>query len=147
MARYTAFVEGVASTTSQMAVLQVTAGTQRAGVYGLRISLKGTSSTAAPVRVKLARTTTAGTSSATPTIASVDSSGVTATATAQATFSAQPTLGEILWVMEIHPQTGAAEYIPLGDEFVVPAAGRVAVSVLAGADVPVTAQLYWREGH
>lgn len=147
MARYTASVEGVASTTSQMALLQVTAGAQRCGVYGLRVSFKGTSSVDAPVRVKLARTTTAGTSSGTPTIASVDSSGVTATATAQSTFSAQPTLGEILWLMEIHPQTGIGEYIPLGDEFVVPASGRVAVSVLAGVTVLSTAQLYWREGH
>lgn len=148
MARYTAAVEGVASGITTKTLLQVVAGTQRCGVYGIRVSCAGTSSTAVPVRFRLVRQTTAGTSGGTATIGSVDSSGVTATATANITFSStEPTSGDLLWTMDIHPQTGVAEFIPLGDEFVIPASGRLGVTILAAVTVNVTVQLYWREGH
>ncbi|MGS2645824.1 hypothetical protein [Streptosporangium sp. G12] len=149
MARYTAAVEGVASGTSTKTLLQiVAASSQRLGVYGIRISCKGTSSVAEPIRIRLVRQTTAGTSGGTATVASVDSSGVTATATANITFSGtEPTSGDLLFTQEIHPQTGMAEYIPLGDEIVVPTSGRLGLTVTATATVPVTAQVYWREGH
>ncbi|MEV6159425.1 hypothetical protein AB0L53_54745 [Nonomuraea sp. NPDC052129] len=147
MARYTTHVQGVSSGTSLLTVLQLTAGAQRLGLYGIAVSFKGASSTAVPPLVRIARTTTSGTSSATPTIVSVDGSGVTSTATSAATFTVEPTLSDILWAREIHPQTGWAEWIPLGDEFVIAASTRVAVSVLAAATVPITTQLYWREGH
>lgn len=147
MARYTTHVQGVASGTSLLTVLQITAGAQRLGLYGLAVTFKGISSVATPPLVRVARTTTAGTSSGTPTIVSVDLSGVTSTATAQSTFTAEPTLSDILWAREIHPQSGMAEWIPLGDEFVIAPSTRVAFSVLAAATVPITVQPYWREGH
>lgn len=148
MARYTAAVEGVASGTSAKTLLQIVAGAQRCGVYGIRISCKGVASTAVPVRFRLVRQTTAGTTGGTATIGSVDSSGVTATATANITFSStEPTSGDLLFTQEVHPQTGMAEYIPLGDEIVIPASGRLGLTVTAAATVDVTVQLYWREGH
>ncbi|TYB69749.1 hypothetical protein FXF51_06185 [Nonomuraea sp. PA05] len=148
MARYTAAVEGVASGTAAKTLLQIVAGTQRCGVYGIRVSCKGTSSIAEPVRFRLVRQTTAGTSGGTASIGSVDSSGVSATATANITFSStEPTSGDLLFSQEVHPQTGMAEYIPLGDEIVIPASGRLGLTVTAAATVNCTVQLYWREGH
>ena len=156
MARYTAVAEGVNSGTALKTILQVAADANgRLGVYGVRVSCKGTSSTAEPVRAMLVRQTTAGTGGASLTSLygpnKMDPSYPTSVTTClkgpSGTWTAEPTASDVVLAQEVHPQTGWAEYIPLGDEIVVAASGRIAVVVVAAATVPVTAQLYWREGH
>jgi hypothetical protein len=146
MARYTTHVARVATGTSLKTVLQLTAAAQRLGLYGVAVTFGGTSSVAPAVLVRIARTTSTGTSTGTPTVVSVDNSFVASTVTAQSDFSAEPDIGDVLWVRDIHPQTGLAEWIPLGDEFNIVAFGRVAFSVLSATNAPVTLQPYWREG-
>lgn len=156
MARYTATVEGLASGTALKTILQIaTDSARQIAVYGLRVSYAGTSSTAAPVRTLLQRQTSAGTGGLSLTslygVNKLDPNSQASTVTplrgAVGTWTAEPTAGEVVFAQEIHPQTGMAEYIPLGDEIIVAASGRIAVVVVAAATVTVTAQLYWREGH
>lgn len=156
MARFTAIAEGIASGTALKTILQIANDSARqTAVYGLRISFAGISSTAAPVRTLLQRQSTAGTGGASLTTNygpnRIDPGSPTSTVTAlkgpAGTWTAEPTAGEVVWAQEIHPQTGLGEYIPLGDEIVIPASGRLAVVVIAAATVNVTAQLHWREGH
>lgn len=156
MARYTAIAEGVASGTALKTILQIaTDSARQIAVYGLRISYAGTSSTAAPVRTLLQRQTTAGTGGVSLTslygVNKLDpgspSSTVTPLRGAVGTWTAEPTASEVVFAQEVHPQTGFGEYIPLGEEIIVAASGRLAVVVIAAATVAVTAQLYWREGH
>ncbi|GHE47245.1 hypothetical protein GCM10017673_56350 [Streptosporangium violaceochromogenes] len=156
MARYTAIAEGVASGTALKTILQVAVDANRQiAFYGLRISCKGTASADAPVRALVTRQTSAGTGGASLTSLygpnKLDPGAPTSTVTClkgpAGTWTAEPTAGEVVWAQEIHPQTGWGEYIPLGDEIVVAASGRLAVVVVAAVSVAVTAQLYWREGH
>lgn len=156
MARYTAVAEGIASGTALKTILQIaTDANRQIAVYGLRISFKGTSSTAEPVRALLQRQTSAGTGGASLTSLygpnkldpGTPSSTVTCLKGPAGTWTAEPTAGDVMFAQEVHPQTGLGEYTPLGDEIVIAASGRLAVVVVAAATVPVTAQLYWREGH
>ncbi|MBG0828564.1 hypothetical protein HS041_12370 [Planomonospora sp. ID67723] len=156
MARYTAIAEGVASGTALKTILQIANDANRQTVvYGIRVSFKGTSSTAEPVRTVLMRQSSAGTGGSSLTSnygpnkldPGSPSSTVTCLKGPSGTWTAEPTAGEVVWAQEIHPQAGWGEYIPLGDEIVVAASGRLAVVVTAAATVNVTAQLYWREGH
>ncbi|MFB4276035.1 hypothetical protein ACBJ59_12125 [Nonomuraea sp. MTCD27] len=156
MARYTAIAEGVASGTALKTILQIAADANRQiAVYGLRISFKGTSSIAEPVRALLQRQSTAGTGGASLTanygVNRLDPGSPVSTVTPlrgpAGTWTAEPTAGEVVMAQEVHPQTGFGEYIPLGQEIIVPASGRLAVVVIAAATVNVTAQLYWLEGH
>lgn len=156
MARHTAIAEGVASGTALKTILQIaTDANRQIAVYGLRISYAGTSSTATPVRTLLQRQTSAGTGGASLTSlygpSRLDPGSPASTVTClkgpAGTWTGEPTAGEVTFAQEVHPQTGMGEYIPLGDEIIVSASGRLAVVVIAAATVPVTAQLYWREGH
>lgn len=156
MARYTAIVEGVASGTALKTILQIaTDANRQIAVYALRVSYAGTSSTAVPVRTLLQRQTSAGTGGASLTslygVNKLDpnsqASTVTALRGAVGAWTGEPTASEVVFAQEVHPQTGFGEYIPLGEEIIVAASGRLAVVVIAAATVPVTCQLYWREGH
>lgn len=156
MARYTAIAEGVASGTALKTILQIaTDANRQIAVYGLRVSYAGTSSTAAPVRTLLQRQTSAGSATGTALTSlygpnKLDPGAPASTVTCQkgpaGTWTTEPTASDVLFAQEIHPQTGMGEYIPLGDEIVIAASGRLAVVVVAAATVNVTAQLYWREG-
>jgi hypothetical protein len=136
-----------ALTTSVETVVQLRgATTVKAKIIEWGISFDGVSSTGEPVRVRLLRQTTDGTGSGATEVA-WDPDNPTANCTAFHTFSAEPTAGEVLAEMHIHPQSGIVIQYPLGREPVIDnaATSRVAIDVLAPAAVNCTAYLVWEE--
>ncbi len=101
------------------------------------VSFDGVSPTAEPVQVRLVRQTTAGTMTG-ATLRKVDSSiseAILSTATKNAT--AEPTPGDQLRAVEVHPQGGYEEQLPFGDEYRIPGDGRVGIECIAPATVNV----------
>lgn len=104
----------------------------------------GTSPTAEPVQVRLLRQTTAGTmSSATPRKLGTDSE--TIQSTAQKTATVEPTAGDVLMPIEVHPQQGYAEILPYGDEYEIAGGGRIGIECTAPAGVNVRAYMACEE--
>ncbi|MGS2641672.1 hypothetical protein [Streptosporangium sp. G12] len=154
MAKYFAGAANIATGTAKKTILQLLAGAQRNGLYEVTISFRGTSSTAQPVLVTVERQTSAGTGGA--ALATnwgpnkLESASPTALSTLQqgpaGAWTAEPTAGDVVAAIEIHPQAGVIYQVPLGDEVVVDAAGRIAVVCTAAATVGATATMRWREG-
>jgi hypothetical protein len=85
--------------------VQIKAATNHAvKVLEIGVSFHGTSATNEPVLVDALRQTTAGTASALTLVKQDDSQGDTFDTTAQHTFTAEPTAGDILRSWAIHPQ-------------------------------------------
>jgi hypothetical protein len=139
-------VSGVSSGTALKTLTQLVAATDhRVKLLEVGISFHGVSNTDNPPTVDILRQTTAGTSSAL-TIVAVDSgiSGAFET-TALQTFTAEPTVGDILWTGAIHPQTGVIYQIPLGEEIIMPGSTRLGLRVLATVSVNVDAYMKFEE--
>jgi hypothetical protein len=119
-------------------VLQVAApANQKVKVLEWGVFFDGTVVTAEPCEIVLVRQSTAGTM--TPvTPAKVDESDSQAIqSTVAANASAEPALGEIVDMVEVHPQQGYAKIYPLGQERVVTGGGRIAIQIKAPANVNV----------
>lgn len=122
-----ALVNGVAKT-----VLQIKAATnQRIKASGITVSFKGVDPTNAPVRVKVQRTTTDGASTSVTPKKKDPAMAEAIQTTAGANFTTEPTPGDVLEDIEIHPQTGMKWYYPMGDEIKVPGGGRLAIECTA----------------
>lgn len=139
----TAEVALTAATTKT--VIQVAApASQRLILKSWGISFDGVSSTAEPVQVELLRQTTAGTmTSLTPVRRSAGSE--TVQATAQHTATVEPTAGDVLDSVEVHPQGGYKEIVPFDGRIEVPGGTRIAVRATAPAAVNARAVLTWEE--
>lgn len=128
----------VTFSTSTKTVIRANAPTnQRGKLKEWGISFDGISNTAAPILVQLLRVTTDGTmTSLTPT---KDDNGLSETIqfTGGHTASAEPTPGDILRSIYIHPQTGRDYVSPFGEEIMIPGGTKIAIRVVtpgAGAD-------------
>ena len=141
--------DGITATTlsaaTEKCLIILTAPTnQRLKLIEFGISFGGTSSTAAPVQVVLARASSAGTTTAyTPILLGVGSE--TPQATAGVNASANPTKGSVLWSGTIHPQGGMMKVSLMGSEVLVPGGGRVALYAKAAAEVTCEAYLNYEE--
>lgn len=126
-------------------VVQVVApANQRLKVKKWGVSFDGISPTAEPVQVELLRQTTAGTMSALTPVKLVAGSE-TVQATAQHTATAEPTAGDILDSVEVHPQGGYVEILPFNQEIEVPGGGRLGIRCTAPAIVNARAQIMFEE--
>lgn len=121
-------------------VLQVATATNHAAkIKRWGVTFDGTLSTAEPVVVVLMRQTTAGTmTSLTLVKADSDRTGTIQT-TAQHTATAEPTSGDVLDRVEVHPQSGYIYVAPYGDEDIIPANTRAGIVCTAPAGVNVVA--------
>jgi hypothetical protein len=144
----------VAATTAEVALTAATARTvlqvvaaanHRVLVEQISVSFDGISPTAEPVIVELLRQTTAGTMSALTPVKLSDAGSETIQTTAQHSATAEPTAGDVLWRVEIHPQTGIEKLFPLGQEMIVAGGGRLGVRCTAPAAVNVVAGLVVNE--
>src|SRR5262245_59964251 len=109
-----ALASGVAKT-----LLQVVAPThQRLKIGEWGVFFDGTSNSAEPVQVRLLKRTTAGTMSAL-TLGRRDTGGETIQSTAEHTATAEPTAGDVIDMVEVHPQGGYEKIFPLGKEIIV----------------------------
>jgi hypothetical protein len=112
------------------------------------IGFDGTDPLAAPVQVILARTTTAGTYTNTLTPALNGPGSEVSRAVAKTLGTSLPTKGNILDVIEIHPQSSYEVILPLGDEIIIPgSAGTagIALYVTAAATVNCLAKFIYEE--
>lgn len=126
-------------------VVQVVApANQRQKIKGYGVSFDGTSVTAEPVQVELLRQTTAGTMTALTPVKLVAGSE-TVQSTAQHTATAEPTAGDILDSIEVHPQGGYEKILPFNQEIENPGGGRIGIRCTAPAGVNVRAKIIFEE--
>jgi len=127
-------------------VLQLVAATNhRVRLLAWGVYFDGISSTEAPVQVRLLRQTTAGTMSALTPTKNDDSLSETLLTTAQHTATAEPTAGDVLKGIEVHPQAGYEEACPFGQEFIIGGGDRVGIECTAPATVNVRAWARFEE--
>lgn len=141
-------VTGVIATgTSAKTLNQVVAAANHpVFVKGFSISFAGTSNTAAPVKVDLCRQSDAGTTSAlTPVKAPHDDTDETLQSTARHTATAEPTTGDVIRTVYVHPQTGYTEWFPHTEWIKVGGGDRLGLRVTAAADVNAVAELFCEE--
>jgi hypothetical protein len=134
----------LAAATEKCLIVLTAPAQQRLKLKSLGVYFDGISSAAIPVQIVIARASSAGTSTA-ATPARVGAGSETPQATAGVDASANPTKGDILEILDIHPQSGFKQLYPLGDELLVPGGGRVAVYAKAAANVNAAATLVYEE--
>jgi long-subunit fatty acid transport protein len=114
-------------------------------VQEILISFDGTSNSAAPVNIEIARQTTAGTATARNPLKTKDTS-TALQLTGQEDASAEPTKGDVLTVFHIHPQAGVVYSVPLPDgEYELASSGRLGIIVTAPAGVNCLATIKGEE--
>ena len=135
----------ISTGTAAKTLVQVVApAAQRLKLRKWGVTFDGVASDAAPIEVRLLRQSTAGTMSALSPVA-VSPAGATVRATAQHTATAEPTAGDVLAAVEVHPQSGYVEVMPPDLSVEVAESGRVAIEVTAAAAVNARAFLWWEE--
>ena len=136
----------IATGTSAKTLLQLIAATnQRVKIKEFSVSFKGTSNTAAPIKVALVRQTDAGTMSALSPVKMNEADDETLQTTAQHTATAEPTGSTEVMGEEVHPQSGYTWQAPFGGEIVVKGGNRLGLVVTAGADVNAKARFVFEE--
>lgn len=139
--------EALAASTEEALLQIVSATTIKPRIIAWGVSFDGASASATPVRVRLCRMTTDGTRTAASEV-KFDPDIPTAAATGFHSFTAQPTLGDVLEDVYVHPQGGIyiKEYIP-GREPVLDNAttSRIGITVNAPAVVNAVAWMHWEE--
>jgi hypothetical protein len=142
-APWTCVAEDVATGTALKTVLQIAAASQERLVpKSIDITFDSTSASASPVLVRLCAQTTAGTGGTSVTPAKWDQSSGTPTVTAlkgpAGTWTAEPTVGDVVASWRIPPTSGMVLQLPLNDEVVSAVSGRLALTVTAAATVNAT---------
>lgn len=135
-----ALVAATAKTVLQL----VAASNHKVKVIGWGVFFDGVSTTGEPVQARLLRQSDAGTMSAlTPVKKATDSE--TLQTTAQYNASAEPSAGDVVDIVEVHPQSGYEKIYPMGAEVKVPGSGRLAIECTAPANVNVRAKIEFEE--
>lgn len=122
-----------------MTVLQiVAAANHRVLLSGFSVMFKGTSATDTPVKIRILRQTTAGTMSSVTIVKNNDGDDETLQTTGRHTASAEPTAGDVLETLEVHPQAGLLFFYPAGKEIVIKGGGRLGFEVTAAQNQTVS---------
>ncbi len=137
--------DDLGAATEETLIQLVAAANHRVKVLGWGIFFDGTTVTAEPVQVELARQTTAGTASALSPVKRDDSIADTLQTTAQQDFTAEPTKGDILESREVHPQSGFEVWYPLGQEIIIGGGDRLGLLATAPAAVNARAFIVFEE--
>lgn len=135
----------LSAATAKTVIQMVAATNHRVKVLGFGVFFDGVSVTAEPVQVRLLRQTTAGTMSALTPVKQDDSIADTLLTTFQHTATAEPTAGDVLDVLEVHPQQGYEIMYPLGQEVIVGGGDRIGIECTAPATVNVRAKIRFEE--
>lgn len=127
-------------------VIQIVApSNHRVKILGIGVYFDGTSVTAEPAQVVLARQSTAGTMSALTPVPLDDSLAETLQTTAQHTATAEPTTGATIDMVECHPQQGYEIMYPLGQEPICGGGDRVGIIVTSPATVNCRCKIRFEE--
>jgi hypothetical protein len=136
-----ALVSGTAKT-----VLQVgTPANLRAPVIRWGVFFDGQSVTEEPVQVRLIRQSSSGTMT-TLSVQKLDGSiSETPQSVAQYNASAEPTTGDVIDAIEVHPQTGYEMIYPLMQEPIIEGGGRVGIECTSSSAVNVRPKIVLEE--
>lgn len=127
-------------------VLQLTAPTNtRLKLLRWKVSFDGVSPTAEPAQVRLLRQTTAGTMSSLNPVKGDNTLSDTLRSTGQTNATAEPTAGDVLDAIEVHPQSGFAETFAYGQEPRIGGGGRIGVEVTSPSVVNVRCVFVFEE--
>jgi hypothetical protein len=144
----------VSATTDEIALVSGTAKTvlqvgmpsnHRAPIIRWGVFFDGQSVSEEPVQVRLLRQTSSGTMTTLDVRALDGSLSESPQMVAQYDASAEPTSGNILDVVEVHPQTGYEMIYPLMQEPIIDGGGRVGIECQASAAVNVRAKIIAEE--
>lgn len=148
-----AAVIGIASTEGEVAltaataktVLRVTAATNHPiKILGWGVYFDGTSVTAEPVQVRARKSTTAGTGTSV-TVRQRSGPSVTFQTSSLKNFTAEPTDGDTLDIIEVHPTGGYEVLYPVGQEPIIGSGLRFGLKVTAPATVNCEAKIIFEE--
>lgn len=123
----------------------VAAANHRVKLLGWSAAFDGTSTTAEPVQVRLLRQTTAGTMSALTVFKRDDSIADTLLTTALHTATVEPTAGDLIEALEVHPQQGYQVFYPMGAELIIGGGDRAGIECTAPAGVNVRVTMIFEE--
>lgn len=137
--------EGLAAATAETVIQLIAPSNHRIKLLAWGIYFDGTSVTAEPVQVTIARQSTAGTASSLTPVKRDDSLAETLQTTAQQDFTVEPTTGDVLEAREVHPQAGFEVWYPLGQEIVIGGGDRVGLIATAPATVNCRAWMLFEE--
>lgn len=136
----------VSTGTSLKTIIQVVAASNhRCVIKEWSISFQGTSNSAAPILVEVLRQSTAGTMSSLTPVKNNSGDDETLQTTAQHTATAEPTAGDVIDSVLVHPQTGYTWQAPFGSELIIVGGGRLGIRVTAGASVDCVATIKGEE--
>ena len=135
----------LSAATAKTALQIVAASNHRVKILRWGVFFDGTSVTAEPVQVELTRQTTAGTMSSNTPKKLDDSLAESLQTTAQDNATAEPTKGDIIDVVEVHPQQGYEIIYPLGQEPIVGGGDRAGIICTAPASVNVRVKIVFEE--
>ena len=131
--------------TAKTTIQAVAATNHRVKILAWGVYFDGTSSSAEPVQVVMMRQTTAGTASALTPVKNDDSIADTLLTTFQHTATVEPTSGDVLKRLEVHPQTGYEEQCPFGQEYIMGGGDRLGIVCTAPAGVNVVSWVKFEE--
>lgn len=127
-------------------ILQLKAASNhRVKVLAYGVYFDGISSSAEPVVVRILRQTTAGTMTSLTLVKNDESTDETLQTTGQHTATAEPTAGDILKRVEVHPQTGYEYIAPYGQEDLIKGGNYWGIECTAPAVVNVIAWARFEE--
>lgn len=118
---------------------------QRLKLLGWGVYFDGTSSSNQPVVVQLVRPTSDGTMSAATLIKKDSGQGETIQSSGAVNATAEPSIGDIIQDVNIHPQSGYEKTYGLGQEVIVPGGGRLGIRVTAPETVNVIPYMDFEE--
>lgn len=117
--------------TTEKSVLYVKSGaTHQTAIFGVHVSFDGAVSGNEPVLIKLVRMTTDGTVTSV-TARVLNDQDIAPQASGGKNATAEPTLGTILKVIEVHPQSGYEEHRPFDRPYLVGPGDRVGLAITA----------------
>ena len=134
--RFSAQTAEIATGTDPKTLLQLlAAANHRVVIKEWSISFKGTSNSASPIPVRILKQTTAGTMSALTLVKINKDDDETLQVTGQHTASAEPTAGDVLMTVLVHPQVGYTWQAPFGGELILTGAEYLGIEIHAAANV------------
>lgn len=127
-------------------VLQILApANQRLMVKRWGIYFDGTSTTAEPVIIKLIKQSTAGSGGSSQSPVMMSAGSETPQASGLYNITTEPTTTTVMDIIELHPQQGWQEFIPLDQGFPIVGGTRLGITVTAPAIVNCVAKIVYEE--
>ncbi len=136
--------EALAAATAETVLQLVAAANHRVKVKEWGVFFDGVSVTAEPVLVEIVRQSTAGTSSALTPVKVDDSLPETLQTTARDKVTVEPTTGDVLDAVQVHPQQGWKE-VDSDYIYIVGGGDRLGIRVTAPAAVNCKASMKFEE--